>query len=165
MISGTKDGLRWELNEVLPRNNFYMKGGIIMAFSDDLYLFWVDSSSWEIWMIHTAGGINTWSDPIRSFIDPTALSVDCAPLLAPSRTASFLFIKIILIYQNYGGVGAAPVPHSPAPTVLYMAQYTNNTWEYGQTIPIVGNPADPYRDCRNSLSIDAILGYFEHRRQ
>lgn len=154
VILGTEDGWRWELNEVLTGNNFNTKGGITLAFSGELYLFWVNSSSWKIWMIHTTGGISTWSDPI-TLTDPTAQSVNCAP------TAGTFQNSVLLIYQNYGGVGATPVPHSPAPTALYIAQYMpNNTWKNGQQIPIVGNPANP---CLITISDNKIVIVYTKR--
>lgn len=139
VVMGTEDGLKWEINQVVSGNNFYTREGITIAISDELYIIWVEYSSWKIFMIHTIGGISgemKWTAP-EMLTDPTANLSNSPPMVVNFQN------EIYLIYQEFGGIGSAPQPDSPAPSTLYWAKYNGNIWTPGSLLPITGNPGYP----------------------
>jgi len=143
IVMGTEDGWKWEIHQVVQGSNLNTKGGITMAATDEVYIVWVNQSSWTMWMIHSIGGISgdtKWTPPSQ-LIYYAAGTVGCPPTIANFHG------NIYLIYQEYGGVGQSPQPDSPAPTDLYWAQYDGTKWTFGPRIPIDANPGNPCVVC------------------
>lgn len=139
VISGTVDGWRWIIDQVVTGNNFTTKGGITMAINDEVYILWVEDSTWKVWMIHSIGGIGN----AMQWTAPTMLTYQAANMVGCIPTIVNFKNHIYLIYQEYGGIGGTPQPDSSAPTDLYSAQYDGTKWTYGPRLPIDGNPGHP----------------------